>query len=299
MNREEWLKQRMSGIGGSDAPAVLGLSKWRTPLSVYQEKRGESAPIEDKEPMRWGRILEQPIRQEYAERTGRVVRVPDGVIRHPQHDWMLATVDGVTDDGRLVEIKTARTADGWGESGTDEVPHAYLIQVQHYLTVTALSVADVAVLIGGQDYRQFEIPADAELQAMIVEAEAEFWRRVQDGIPPDPVSYADVVARYGRASKSATVVADPAAAAAVATLRAIREQYKAIEASEQQAREIVMRALGEADTLADVDGRVLCTWRAGKAAQRLDTAALKAAHPDLYSAFTKAGEPSRRLLLKD
>jgi putative phage-type endonuclease len=299
MNRDEWLKQRMSGVGGSDAPAVLGLSKWRTPLDVYLEKRGEGVPTEDREPMRWGRILEQPIRQEYAERTGRIVRVPDGLIRHPQHDWMLATVDGVTDDGRLVEIKTARSADGWGEPGTDEVPQAYLIQVQHYLTVTALSVADVAVLIGGQDYRQYEIQADPELQAMIVESEAEFWDRVQNGTPPDPVNYSDVVTKYGRASRSATIVADAATVAAVETLRAIREQYKAIEESEQHARAIVMQALGEADTLADVDGRVLCTWRAAKAAQRLDAAALKVAHPDIYTAFLKAGDPSRRFLIKE
>jgi len=59
----------------------------------------------------------------------------------------------ITDSGRLVEIKTARSADGWGEAGTDEVPQEYLIQVQHYLAVTALPVADVAVLFGGQEFR--------------------------------------------------------------------------------------------------------------------------------------------------
>lgn len=298
MNRDQWLQERQNGIGGSDAPAVLGLSKWRTPLQVYLEKRGEAEPQAESEPMRWGTRLEPLVRQEYADRTGEVVRLPDGLLRHPKYPWMLATIDGVTDSQRLVEIKTARTAEGWGEPGTDEVPQAYLIQVQHYLAVTALPVADVAVLIGGQDFRLYEVPADRELQDMIVEQEAEFWRRVQDGTPPDPVTYADVVARYGRTSRAATVVATPAVLDAVRTLRQIKAEREALDAREEAARAVVMQALGDADTLVDADGKTLCTWKAAKPSQRLDGAALKAAHPEIWQQFAKLGEPSRRFLIK-
>ncbi len=299
MNRDDWLRERLSGIGGSDAPAVLGLSKWRTPLQVYLEKRGEAPPADENEPMRWGTRLEPLVRQEYADRTGRAVALPDGLLRHPRYDWMLATVDGLTDDGRLLEVKTARTAEGWGEPGTDEVPQVYLIQVQHYLTVTALPVADVAVLIGGQDFRIYEVPADAELQELIVEQEAEFWRAVKEGTPPNPVSLADMQARYGRASRSAAVKADDPTLDAIAHLRRLRIEREEIEAEEEIAKAAIMAALGEADTLVDREGRALVTWKAAKAAHRFDSAAFKAAHPDLYSAFLKAGEPSRRFLLKD
>lgn len=297
-DRADWLAARRSGIGGSDAAAVLGLSPWRTPLAVYLEKRGEGAESAETEPMRWGTRLEPLVRQEYADRAGEVVRVPDGLLRHPAHQWMLATIDGVTDSGRLVEIKTARSAEGWGEPGTDQVPQAYLIQVQHYLAVTALPVADVAVLIGGSDYRQYEVPADRELHEMLIEQEAAFWARVQSGEPPEPVNAADAARLWGRASREQRVVATDAVAEAVARLRALKLRRAEMDAEEESARLAVMQALGEADTLVGVDGSVLCTWRAAKPAQRLDGAALKAARPDIYTQFLRAGEPSRRMLIK-
>lgn len=295
--REDWLESRRKGIGGSDAAAVLGLSKWKTPLQVYQEKRGELGSTPDNESMLWGRALEPVIRQQYAERTGRIVRVPESIIAHPEHAFMLANLDGVTDDRRVVEVKTARSGQDWGEPGSDEVPQAYLLQVQHYMAVTGFEVADVAVLIGGSDFRLYEVPADRELQEMLIAGEAEFWQRVVNGNPPEPVSYADVQAKFGRTSNYAAFEATPEVLAAFETIKAIKEQIKAIEASEENAKAIVMKAMGEADTLT-CGGRTIATWKLAKAANRFDSTAFKAAHPSLYEQFAKTGEPSRRFLVK-
>jgi len=295
----DWLEARRTGIGGSDVAAILGISKYKTPLSVYQEKRGELAPQADNGPMRWGRYLEPVVRQAYADETGREVRLPTELIRHPQHDFMIANIDGVVvDERRLFEAKTARSGDGWGEPGTDQIPQAYLLQVQHYMTVTALPIADVAVLIGGSDFRIYEVRADAELQDMLVDAEREFWQAVQIGEPPAPVSYADVIARWGHASRAGLVMADDAALSSLDTLRRVRAQLAELEAEEDAAKTAVMKALGECDTLVDSRGHTLATWKAQKGARRFDAAAFKGAHPDLHAAFLRAGEPSRRFLLK-
>lgn len=296
-NRESWLEERRRGVGGSDAAAVLGLSKWKTPLQVYQEKRGELGSTPDNESMLWGRVLEPVIRQQYAERTGRIVRVPEGIITHPEHSFMLANLDGVTDDRRVIEIKTARTGQDWGEPGSDEVPQAYLLQVQHYMAVTGFEVADIAVLIGGSDFRLYEIQADQELQEMLIAGEAEFWQRVVDGNPPEPISYADVQAKFGRTSIDAAVEAAPEVLAALETIKAVKEQIKAMEASEESAKAIVMKAMGEADTLT-YGGRIIATWKLAKAASRFDSGAFKVAHPSLYEQFAKTGEPSRRFIIK-
>lgn len=295
--REEWLESRMAGIGGSDAAAVLGLSRWKTPLDVYLDKRGESVSAPDNEAMLWGRALEPVIRQQYAERTGRVVRVPEGILAHPEHPFMLANVDGVTDDRRVLEVKTARSGKDWGEPGSDEVPQAYLLQVQHYMAVTGYPVADVAVLIGGSDFRLYEVPADNELQELMVSAEAEFWQRVVDGNPPEPVSLADVQAKFGRTSNNAAIEAAPEVLTALETIKATRDQIKAIEASEEAARAIVMNAMGEADTLT-FGGRTIATWKLAKAARRFDMDSFKAAHPAIYEQFAKTGDPSRRFIIK-
>lgn len=298
-DRSAWLAERRTGIGGSDVAPILGLSKWRTPMDVYLDKRGEGIDQDDNPAMFWGRALEPVIRQRYADVTGREVVTPAAMLRHPTHTHMCANLDGVA-DSRVVEIKTARTADGWGEDGSDEIPEAYLLQVQHYMIVTALPVADVAVLIGGQDFRLYEVPADPELQAMMIEAEAEFWQRVLDALPPEPTSYADAMQRFGRSGATGAVVASAKAEAACMELRRVKDAIAALEIDEAALKTILLREFGDAgDVLVTPEGNTLATWKLAKAAARFDTAAFKAAHPDLYSQFTRAGDPSRRLLLKE
>lgn len=305
-NRDEWLEHRRSGIGGSDVAAIIGMSKWKTPLQVYQDKRGEGVAQPDNDAMRWGRYLEPVVRQAYADETGREVRMLPDMQRHPQHEFMIANLDGFiaasdqqrTRVARIFEAKTSRTANGWGEPGTDQIPQPYMVQVQHYMEVTGFCVADVAVLIGGSDFRIYEVPADRELQEMLIEAEAEFWTRVQRGEPPEPVSVADAIARWGRSSRADLVMADADVLQALETVRTARADIAAAEAREESAKAVVLRALGERDTLVDAAGNTLCTWRASAAPQRFDTAAFRAAHPDLAEQFTRAGEPTRRFMLK-
>lgn len=294
----QWHAARRTGIGGSDAAAILGLSKWRTPLDVYLEKRGEAPPAPENDAMRWGHYLEPAVRQAYADETGREVRVPTQMLRHPQHKWMIGNIDGVTDDQRLFEAKTARSPEGWGEPGTDHIPQPYLLQTQHYMAVTGLPVADVAVLIGGADFRIYEVPADRELQDMLIEAEHEFWQRVLRRDPPKPVTVEDVVTLYGRASRAEQVTASAEVEQAVDRLREIKSQRALLDDEESRWKTIVLNALGVRDTLVDPAGRVLCTWKASAPAKRFDAKAFEAANPALYAQFLKAGDPVRRFLIK-
>lgn len=296
-DRAAWLNERRKGIGGSDVAAVLGLSPWKTPLQVYLDKRGEAEETPDNEAMLWGRVLEPVIRQQYAERTGRTVLVPETILSHPQHGFMLANLDGITDDRRVVEIKTSSVGKGWGEPGSDEIPEQYLLQVQHYMAVTGCDVADVAVLIGGSDFRLYEVPADRELHEMLVDAEADFWQRVIEGIPPEPVNHTDMVAKFGRCSIEHSVEAGQEEINALRQLKEIRAAIKALEADEEAAKIVIMRAMGQNDTLAS-SGKILATWKLAKASSRFDAAGFKSAHPDLYGQFLKVGEPSRRFLIK-
>lgn len=296
-DRDKFLQERMTGIGGSDASAVLGLSKYKTPFDVYREKRGEAPPQPDNEPMLWGRALEPVIRQEYSNRTGRAVSVPASMLRHPRHAFMVANIDGQTDDDRLLEVKTTRSPDGWGEPGTDEIPQHYTYQVQHYLAVTGLIVADVAVLIGGQDFRIYEVRGDSELQEMMIEEEAQFWQRVQVGDPPEPITYADAVARYGRSSRAASVQASVDDFRRIELLREMRDLKRQLDSDEENLKAEILKALGENDTLV-TGNEILATWKATKPAVRFDAAALKADSPVIYANYLKTGEVTRRLLIK-
>jgi putative phage-type endonuclease len=198
-NHAEWLAVRQSSIGGSEAAAAIGISPWQTPLDLYLTKLGMAAPIEETEAMKWGTRLEPLIAEEYQQLTGRGFVAEQLFVRSPVVEFMSATLDLVRDDGRLVELKTvgSRSAHHWGESGSDEVPRHYLCQVLHQLIVTGTEVADVAVLIAGQEFRTFTIHRDDDVAARIVEREADFWQRVlhRDPPPVDPARDGQALAR--------------------------------------------------------------------------------------------------------
>ena len=66
MLTEEQLRMRQTGIGGTDAAAIMGLNKYKSALDVYHEKIADEIII--KEPnqyMQWGTAVEEPIRWLY------------------------------------------------------------------------------------------------------------------------------------------------------------------------------------------------------------------------------------------
>jgi putative phage-type endonuclease len=295
----QWLDERRKGIGGSDVAAILGLSPWKTAFQVYQDKRGEVGNYEGSAAMDWGKRMEPAIRQWYSDQTGRSVRVPEKIIYNSEYPFMLASLDGFTDDGRIVEIKTARSGKGWGEPGTAEIPDCYALQVQHYMLVTGMWVADVAVSIGGGSPELYTVEADRELFNLLIEAEAAFWERVQSGNPPEPVTYADAVARYGRSHAQGVKLASQDVLTAVQYLHAVREEIGLLEAKEEEIKGDLIRYLGdEASDLVDADGSLLATYRIGNGRKSVDVKALERDRPDIYQQFLKQADPQRRFLLK-
>ena len=168
MEKALWLEERRKGIGGSDVAAIMGLSPWKTAYQVYQEKRKEVEDWSGNDLTDWGKRMEPAIRQWYSDKTGRDVRLPDKIMYHPQHPFMLASLDGFTDDGRVVEIKTARNGKEWGEPGTNQIPDYYAVQVHHYMTITGFQVADIPVSIAGGSPSLYVVEADKEISEMII-----------------------------------------------------------------------------------------------------------------------------------
>jgi putative phage-type endonuclease len=309
---KEWLIARRKGIGGSDAAASIDMSPWMSAFELFLDKRNERLPSieENVEPKRWGQILEPAIRDEYGRRTGLVVeRVP--MLRSVTHPFMLANLDGIvretgahalTPSGRIVEIKTARTAEGWGEDGSDAVPLHYQLQCQHYMHVTGFQTTDVAVLIGGCDFRVLHVLADPELQEMLVAAEAEFWNRVLHNDPPPPRDLNDVRLRWGHlASRAGALIASPDEVLAVSMLREKNALIKEIETSRDQLKMVLMQRLGEAgsDSLLDADdGRLLLTWKLGNGPTGFDKDQFALDHPELFQKYVRPGKPTRRFLVK-
>lgn len=184
------IELRKQGIGSSEIAAVCGIDKYRTPLDVYLEKLGLVESFQGNNFTYWGTKLEKPIAEHYAE-TNLVELIEVGTLVHPECSFILATPDRIVhEDGvwkKCLEVKTANawSKKSWGV-GSDEIPENYFAQCQWEMLVTGLNECDLAVLIGGNDYREYQIKRDDELLGILVEKATVFWNEhVMKGIPPN------------------------------------------------------------------------------------------------------------------
>lgn len=294
---EAWHADRLKGIGGSDAPAAVGECRWKTPLQLYLEKVGETEPEDESWEMLRGKCMEPALRQHFANTTKLEVRLPLTAIVHPKYDFMRYNPDGMCDGKVLAEFKTAAYGKGWGDEHTDEIPKEYIIQVQHGLACLGYEVAKCSVSIAGNKPRYYEVPANKELQEMIIEQEAEFWQRVIDRNAPEPTTNKDAN-RFHRAVNGDYIMADEAILLAVAGLRGVKAEIKAHDELKESLEVQIKNFMGANETLVDADGVQLITWKQQKGAKRIDAEALRDNYPDVAAAVTRQGDPLRRLLVK-
>ncbi len=272
MTREQWLEQRRSGIGGSDAAAILGVSKWKSPLDVWLEKTGRAEETKESEAMYWGTVLEEPVARKYMEVTGRKIERCNDILVHPDKPFVIASVDRlvcpdgkkrprvkgkiITDRGLEVKTANAFVASDWGESGTDEVPEYYLPQPMHYMAVTGCRSWDVAVLIGGSDFRIYHIERDDELIRLMLEAEEQFWHdHVLKDVPPpvDPeIDHKAVDMLYGFSGDE--IVLPDEAVEIKARLDQISRDKKALDAEYKTLRTRLKDLIGDAEIALLPDG---------------------------------------------
>ncbi|PKE36845.1 hypothetical protein CW670_02630 [Macrococcoides caseolyticum] len=187
VTHEEWLKARQAGVGGSDAGTILGVNKWKSKTQLFFEKvNPELKQQVDNEFIYWGNVLEDVVAKEFETRTGKKVRKNNKMLRHPEHEFMLANLDRViVGEKALLECKTTSqyNIDQWKD---DEIPASYLCQIQHYMAVTGYEKAYIAVLCGGNQFIWKEVPRDDELIEIIINAEKDFWyNNVLAGVIPE------------------------------------------------------------------------------------------------------------------
>ena len=49
LTREDWLRYRRTGLGGSDAAAIMGVSPFCTKRDLYYDKRGITSAMDEEE----------------------------------------------------------------------------------------------------------------------------------------------------------------------------------------------------------------------------------------------------------
>ena len=193
---KEWHQWRSGGIGASEVAIVLGVSPFKTRFQLWLEKCkiAKAAPAHPNavKAMTRGTLLEPEIRAWYERKTGR--KATPCTRAHPEYPFMLASYDGITDDGRNVEIKASGKADH-SAAKKGKVSAKYIAQVQAQMAVAGLEVTDYVSHSGERDLATgqlsdeggaiVEVRADKEHQQKIIESVSWFWNLVQKRTPPD------------------------------------------------------------------------------------------------------------------
>jgi putative phage-type endonuclease len=189
---EEWHAARAEGLGGSEIAAVLGLSPFQSRFSLWHRKAGLLDAEPDNAAMSWGRRLEDPIAEKFAEDHPEFKTLRTGTWRNTDRPWQIANPDRMLagkagGKPSILEVKTAHAfnADAWGPSGTDQVPVYYRCQAMWYLDVFQYAACHMAVLIGGSDYREYVIVYDQAEVDIMRDAAEKFLVSVAAGERPD------------------------------------------------------------------------------------------------------------------
>lgn len=182
-NTLEWLQWRRSKIGASDAPIIMLKSPWSTPYELWMEKIA-GVKKSTNWAMQRGHELEPIAREMYEKHSG--IKFTPMVKNHPQYEWMIASLDGVSCDGKhIIEIKCPGPENhALAESG--EIPEYYVIQMMHQMMVCGLDACTYVSYRNG-DIVVIPVERNEELCASILDAEKEFYESMR--ILEIPTSY--------------------------------------------------------------------------------------------------------------
>lgn len=301
MLTEEQKEVRRQGIGGSDAAAIAGVSRYKTPVDVYLQKHGLAEDNDkESEAAYWGNVLERHVADRYAARETKMVTVEPTLLKSEKYPWMIANIDRrIIGENAILECKTCNQYkyDEWGEEYTDEVPDEYLLQVAHYAIVLDVSYADLAVLIGGQAFRVYRYERNKQLEQNLIELEHDFWHNnFLKQIPPALSNYEDAGKLWKLSDDSSKTIA-PELNDHLKSYQFYKQRIK--EYQEQQAldKAKLCEYLQESSTLLDEYGQKIATWK-NQSTCRFQMDEFKKSHPDLYKQFCKTSE-SRVFRLKE
>jgi putative phage-type endonuclease len=194
----DWHEWRRGGIGGSDIGALLGLSNWSSPFSLWADKVGLIPPSDTTERQQIGKDAEPFLSDVFTRRTGLYVAGEQMWCEHKLHPWARCTLDGLVYDGPAgepgeldaaigtVQFKTDARF-GWGNvhDPINGIPAAIEAQCQWELGVTGHHHGWLVVGFAGWNIEIFEIEFRREDFQFMLETAHAFWRdHVLAGVPP-------------------------------------------------------------------------------------------------------------------
>ena len=291
------MKAREEGIGASEVAAVVGLSPWETPFSLWLKKTHQVPPTEENDAMRRGHYLEDAVVQWWMHETGEQVikaSAADIIYVHPDYPFMRVTPDRIV-KGRKKIIEVKSTSGYMDEA----VPDYYLCQVIYQMYVTGIHQAELIYIQGDLTFGRYVIEYDAEFAEFLASKVKEFWNEnVLKRIEPEVINASDVVAKVPKSTPEKSIQADDRAKEQIAILREKKAQYTALENEINIITDSLKLFMMDSESIVDESGNILLTWKSGKSKVAFDSKLFIAENPDLYAKYCKPVPGNRTFLVK-
>lgn len=249
-------------IGGSDIAAVIGLNKYCSRLKLFNQKKGNEK-VKENESMYWGKVIESVILNEFEVRNG-IELVRDEQFFLEGDDRYGCQVDGYNDDeGILVDAKNVGE---YSKSEWDEKPPIlYYCQMQWNMGITGFRTAYLCALVGGKEYRQFEISFNAKLFEQMLDAAKKFMTLLENDQEPSAEVPDDLkFLHHSKEVKPSTEVLDKLAM----NLAHINSDMKLLKSQKDSIEDTIKLAIGESQGIRALDWK--CNYKTAKAKEEVD-----------------------------
>ena len=292
----EWELERSLSCGASDVPAILGLSPYSTPLSVYRSKMGVPSDF-DPELSYIGHAEEAVIEgwlRRFRPEVGEIL--PAQMVRSVAYPWLHASLDRRAMSGGVIvpiQMKTAHYFAGkeWGEEAIADsgVPLAVQVQVQTELLVFGAPFGWAVAFIGGRQFKLYRIERDEEfITDHLIPRTLDFWQNhVEAKVAPEASNVAELADLYPSVPEKVITGSEMVLEAAdrrVVLLADIKEQQ-----AEADALTLTIGTyMADAEVLEDSAGNPVLSFKSQNGRRGVtDIDELEAVHPE----FVKRGNP--------
>ena len=272
-------------------------------VGVVLEKlgRAEHEDLSEDEHVQMGHILEPLISRIFEQEHGVRLRHMDVALTSRQHPWLRSHFDYEAEDGSyLVECKNYDANYARQFSDPDEpvrIPLTDYAQCLHEAIVHGTNTVWLAVLFGGQRYREYHLDFTADDKDKWIKRLAEVWGNIQTNTIP-PATTPDQARDIWPQDDSHIIVASKQAEFLCEKLARYKAQHKENEKAIDAMQTEIMNFMGTRSSLVAVDGRTLATWKTAKTGSRFDVNLLKSSMPAIYDKFCVERVGSRRFLVK-
>jgi putative phage-type endonuclease len=173
----------------SKVAAVLGVSKYESPRSLWHKMRAEVPPEPATKVQSRGHYLEPGVLAWFFDQHPELYPTLSPGTHVHANGWAAATPDATGRDADAqktypVEAKTAAEDDEWGERGTDEIPIHYAAQCMWTMHVLGAELIYVPMLTERLEFREYVVHYDAALANDIEEQCKAFLDSLNADIPP-------------------------------------------------------------------------------------------------------------------